>query len=152
MSNRNEHAYNPPEGQEQSALILWAKAQRRILPTLDLLYHVPNEGMRGVVGGVKMQHQGLKKGVPDLCLPVPSGHYHGMYIEMKRRSGSTPTEEQVWWMEALSRQGYCVCWCRGCEEAKKAILDYLKTGEIGYSPTRGRGGEYHAMEAESYGR
>lgn len=136
----------PLEEQEQAALIQWAKAQRGRYPDLDLLYHVPNEGMRGIIGGVKMQHMGLKKGVPDLCLPVPVGAYHGMYIEMKRQKGTTPTDEQVWWLEALSRNGYCVCWCRGWQEAANAILDYLKDGGIAYSPTKGRGGEYHAME------
>lgn len=136
--------YVPREDAEQEALIEWAKAQSGAYPALDLLYHVPNEGNRGVIGGVKMSHQGLKKGVPDLCLPVPSGDYHGMYVEMKRRKGATPTEAQCWWMEALSRNGYCVCWCRGWEEAKTVIMDYLKMGEITYAPMRGRGGMYHA--------
>ena len=136
----------PREDQEQAALIRWAQMQSGKYPDLELLYHVPNEGKRGVIGGVKMQHQGLKKGVPDLCLPVPVGVYHGMYIELKRQSGSVPSAEQVWWMDALSRNGYCVCWARGWEEARQAIMDYLKIGAIEYSPTKGRGGQYHARE------
>lgn len=138
--------YVPREDAEQAALIAWANAQSGAYPALELLYHVPNEGNRGVIGGVKMANLGLKKGVPDLCLPVPSGDYHGMYVELKRRKGATPTAEQCWWMEALSRNGYCVCWCRGWEEAAKAIMDYLKIGGIAYSPTKGRGGAFHAGE------
>lgn len=136
----------PSESAEQTALIAWANMQKGAYPALGLLYHVPNEGNRGVVGGVKANREGLKKGVPDLCLPVAMGQYHGMYIELKRQRGAYPTEEQVWWLEQLSRNGYCVCWCRGFEEARHAIMDYLKIGEIKYSPTRGRGGEYHAGE------
>lgn len=136
----------PREDQEQAALIRWAQMQSGKYPDLELLYHVPNEGKRSVIGGVKMQHQGLKKGVPDLCLPVPVGAYHGMYIELKRQSGSVPSPEQVWWLDALSRNGYCVCWARGWEEARQAIMDYLKIGAIEYSPTKGRGGQYHARE------
>lgn len=134
----------PTEAQEQQTLFRWAALQQGARPELSLLYHVPNEGNRGVIGGVKAQREGLKKGVPDLCLPVSRGGYHGLYIELKRQQGAYPTEEQVWWLEQLSRNGYCVCWCRGWKEAQTVIMDYLKMGEITYSPMRGRGGMYHA--------
>lgn len=138
--------YVPREDAEQAALIAWANAQSGAYPALELLYHVPNEGNRGVIGGVKMANLGLKKGVPDLCLPVPSGDYHGMYVELKRRKGATPTQDQADWLKKLDGQGYCVCWCRGWEAAAKVIMDYLKFGGIAYSPTKGRGGEFHAGE------
>lgn len=136
--------YIPTESAEQQALMQWANAQSAALPALKLLYHVPNEGNRGVIGGVHMQRMGLKKGVPDMCLPVPSGGHHGLYIELKRQKGGTPTEEQVWWMDALTKNGYCVCWARGWHEAANAIIEYIKTGEVTFDPTKGRGGEYHA--------
>ena len=34
--------------------------------------------------GGRLRAEGLKSGVPDLCLPSAHGEYHGLYIEMKR--------------------------------------------------------------------
>lgn len=136
----------PSEGAEQAALMRWAMYQQGKWPEMDMLYHVPNEGKRSRVTGGQMKQQGMKKGVPDLCLPVPRGAWHGLYIEMKKRQDATPTQDQADWLDKLHGQGYCVCWCRGWEEAAQAITDYMKKGAIQYSPTRGRGGRWHARE------
>ena len=71
------------EDLEQAALISWAEAYERIYPELALLYHIPNGGKRDRIVAAKLKAQGVKPGVPDLCLPVPRGKYHGLYIEMK---------------------------------------------------------------------
>lgn len=134
----------PSEEGEQAALMRWTLAMRVKWPALDLLYHIPNGGLRSKATAGKMKAVGQKSGVPDLHLPVPSVHYHGLYIEMKRRRGGTPTQEQVGWMEALSNRGYCVCWCRGWIAAARVLEAYLERGEITYHPTKGRGGNYHA--------
>ena len=70
------------------------------------MYHIPNEGKRTVSNGAALKRQGLKKGVPDICLPVPRAKYHGMYIEMKRIGGK-PTAEQQYYINELAKQGYC---------------------------------------------
>ena len=92
-------------------------------PELSLLFHISNEGRRNP-GRAKAE--GIKAGVPDLCLPVPRGKYHGAYIEMKRRKGSKTTKEQEEWLSALALQGYAVAVCKGWEEAAKFIKKYLE--------------------------
>ena len=58
---------------EQQAVMEWAEYQTGRYPELKLLYHIPNEGKRSVVNGANLKKAGLKKGVPDLCLPVARG-------------------------------------------------------------------------------
>lgn len=134
----------PTEMEEQTALLSWARLAQGKWPELALLYHVPNEGKRSRATGAKLTAAGLKKGVPDLCLPVARGRRHGLYIELKRRKGSRPTAEQVEWLDALAAEGHGVAWCRGWESAAGVLLEYLRTGKITYAPTEGRGGEWHA--------
>lgn len=72
-----------------------------------------------------MRAEGMKKGVPDLCLPVARGGCHGLYIELKRTKGGKVTPEQLEWVDALTRQGYMAAVCRGWEEASDIITEYL---------------------------
>lgn len=95
---------------------------------LKLLYHIPNEGKRSVSYGAALRRQGMKRGVPDLCLPVARGRYHGLYIEMKA-GRNKPTVDQQWWLEALERQGFRAVWCSGWEQAKEEISEYLNLKE-----------------------
>lgn len=70
---------------------------------------------------------GVKKGVPDLCLPVARGGCHGLYIEMKAPNGTTRAE-QDWWLEELRGQGYQAAVCYGWEDAARVIGSYLEVG------------------------
>ena len=138
----------PMESAETSMVVRWALYHEQMWPELAMLYHIPNEGKRTVRTGAQMKREGMKSGVPDLHLAWPMGKFHGLYIEMKRRAGETPTQNQADWLENLHNAGYCVCWCRGADEAVQALVNYLKKGEIEYSPTKGRAGQFHAKEAQ----
>lgn len=115
--------YVPLETEEQQALFRWAAYQTGKYPELALLYHISNEGRRNPR---RAKAEGIKAGVPDLCLPVPRGPYHGAYIEMKRRKGSKTTKEQEDWLRRLHGQGYAVAVCKGWEEAVNFIINYLE--------------------------
>ncbi len=119
------------ETTEQILLFCWAKSCEYVLPCLSLLYHVPNEGKR--TNGNVLKAAGLKKGVPDICLPVPSKGSHGLYIEMKYGKNKA-TKEQERYMELLRQQGYQTQVCYGAAEAKEAILAYLQ--EPGQTPLK----------------
>jgi len=117
----------PDEHQEQVALMKWASLQAVTIPELELLYAVPNGGKRNVVIAMKLRAEGVKPGVPDLCLPVACKGKFGLYIEMKRRNArpSDVSPEQQRWHERLAEQGYAVQVCKGWDEARHTILDYL---------------------------
>ena len=112
------------ESTEQMTLIDWCNINTCIYPELELIYHIPNEGKRSNYQGTKLKREGLKKGVPDLCLPVPRKNYHGLYIEMKYGNGRT-SKEQKEWIKKLNEQGYKAVVCNGFEEARNTIEEYL---------------------------
>ena len=84
-----------------------------------------NGGTRDAVEAKHLKQQGVKSGVPDLCLPVPRGQYHGLYIEMKTESGHT-SDEQEWWGERLQAQGYVWRVCHGWQAAVAVLEWYLQ--------------------------
>ena len=117
----------PTEAQEQAALIRWAQSQRRRWPELELMFHIPNGGSRHRAEAAHLQAQGVKAGVPDLCLPVARGPYHGLYIELKRQKGGRLSIAQTEWLQALQAQGYRAVVCAGWESARDTIVEYLRT-------------------------
>ena len=117
----------PSESVEQQRLFLWARMQSGKYPCLTLMYHIPNEGKRSRATGGRLRAEGLKAGVPDICLPVARGGCHGLYIELKRQHGGRLLPVQAEWMEKL-KQGYQVALCHGWEAASEIILEYLRGG------------------------
>ncbi len=113
------------EYEEQVIIFQFAEASKRKYPELFLLYSTLN-GVKLTIGqAVKAKKSGLKKGVPDLVLPVPAGEFHGLYIELKREKGGVVSPEQRMWLDMLNGCGYKAMVCRGATEAIDAICDYL---------------------------
>lgn len=119
---------NPSESVEQICLFRWAKYLEGKHPVLRLMHHIPNGGQRNKTTAVRLKSEGVKAGVPDICLPVARGGHHGMYIELKTEKGK-PTNNQKEWLAALNDEGYFAVVCHGWDEAAKAIMAYLN-GEI----------------------
>ena len=68
-----------PESEEQICLFQWAQYQSGRYPELELMYHIPNGGSRNKYEAANLKLQGVKAGVPDICLPVARGKFHGLY-------------------------------------------------------------------------
>lgn len=116
----------PMEETEQEVLFRWAALNACAIPELYLLHHIPNGGARSARTGARLKAQGVKPGVPDICLPVARGDKHGLYIELKRRSGGRVSPAQCWWIDELKKQGFAAFVCCGWEEARTTIIDYLR--------------------------
>lgn len=116
----------------QAQVISWAKRQVKVHPGLTRLFHVPNGGQRHAAVAAKLQGQGVKPGVPDLCLPVPRFGCHGLWIEMKTREGRVSPHQNDW-IEFLRSAGYRVEVCRSFDEARDVLLSYLNP-KVPYSP------------------
>ena len=112
------------EAAEQEKLIQWTELVTLRIPEIALLFAVPNGGHRHRAVAAKLKAQGVRAGVPDLCLPVPRGHYHGLFIEMKY-GNNRPSPLQKWWLDQLQRQGYRTVVCWSYDEARVAIESYL---------------------------
>ena len=113
------------EANEQEALFRWAAFVRGRFPEIDLLYHIPNGGSRNRLEAANLKRQGVKAGVPDLCLPVARGGFHGLYIEMKYGKNK-PSKNQKQWLSDLRKQGYAAEVCYGWEQAAEMITKYLE--------------------------
>lgn len=116
----------PTEHEEQVALFAWALRAQVTYPELKLLYAIANAGagaQRGQAG--KMKAEGVKRGVPDTCLPVAKSGYHGVYIEMKAQEGRI-SPEQAEWVSDLTKGGYYAVVAYGFVEARDHLLNYLR--------------------------
>ena len=118
----------PTEAQEQEALFAWARIRSQRIPELALLHHIPNGGSRNPIEALHLKQQGVKPGIPDIFLPCARGPFHGLYIEMKRRKGGRVSVEQQRMILALRAHGYKAEVCRGWEEARDTICEYLREG------------------------
>lgn len=112
------------EAKHQIALISWATktGDKR----LELLFHIPNGGYRRPLEAVLLKASGLKPGIPDLFLPVPSSGKSGLFIELKKRDGTLRHLQQDW-LDRLGANGYAAEVAFGWRHAADIIEKYLGT-------------------------
>jgi hypothetical protein len=114
------------EHQEQCLLIDWYRLQYK-----QYKYHlfsIPNGEYRHIATAVKLKRSGVLAGVSDLFLMIPKNGYHGLWLEMKAKTGSL-SDKQKEFMGAATLMGYQAVVCFGFEEAKEAITKYLQEGK-----------------------
>lgn len=93
-----------------------------------LMFAIPNGGYKTKDVARGQKFQGVKKGVPDMFIPIPRGKFHGLFIELKRLKKYVISEEQEWWIEKLNKQGYLAKFCFGSQDAIRTIENYLALG------------------------
>lgn len=113
-----------PEHDEQVKLIQWARWNEGKHKDLHWLHAIPNGGQRHPAVAAKLQAEGVKPGVFDLCLPVARNGFHGLYIEMKAGKGRV-TDEQKSFEAHLVKSGYQAVVCWSGDAAIEAVSDYL---------------------------
>ena len=108
MQGKKGSKRSTPEHDEQVALFFWAELNKSKVPELELLLAIPNGAYYGGHWSVanKMKEEGVKKGVPDIFLPVPMTYLNegqvvgmkaGLWIEMKAGKNET-SPDQDWWI------------------------------------------------------
>jgi hypothetical protein len=112
------------EADIHKAVVEWADRQAAASPDLALLFHPPNGGSRHIAEATKLKAMGVRKGVPDLLLPVPRADKSGLALELKSPSGRLrPT--QAWWLDQLQGQAWAVAVAWTFSEARHVIQQYL---------------------------
>jgi hypothetical protein len=112
------------EWQEQATVFEWANAMSQKYHDLMLLNGSLN-GVKLTIGqAVKCKRLGMRKGFPDINLPVKRYPYSGLYIELKV-PGGRESKEQRWWGNRLKEQGYMYSVCWGADAAIELIDEYL---------------------------
>ena len=132
MITPDQIAGSGSEHGEQSALFAYAAIQARTHPLWALLFAIPNGGKRDKVTASRLKAEGVKSGVPDICLPVARAGYHSLYIELKRigdkeqdRKPGIASTAQDRWISNLKNQQHCAVVCYGWHEAAAVVEWYL---------------------------
>ena len=110
----------------QCSVIEWAGYARGRWPELGRLFAIPNGGFRDIVSARKLKDEGVRAGVPDLCLPAARGGYFGLWIEMKR-PGGVMRDTQSDWRDYLNGAGYLSVKCDSMDLAIQTLTDYLSS-------------------------
>jgi hypothetical protein len=71
----------------------------------------------------QMISEGVKSGVCDLFLPVRSGEYSGLYIEMKSETGTVSIKQKEF-IAFVREQGFKVVVPRSADKALAEIVSY----------------------------
>lgn len=111
------------ESGHQKALFCWIAQQSNSL--LQKAFAIGNGGKRDKITGARMKAEGVKRGVPDIFLPVARGPFHGLFIEMKTATGDL-SREQKNCIASLRNEGYRVQVCRSWSEASLVMVNYLE--------------------------
>jgi hypothetical protein len=117
------------EDAELIAFFDWVAWQSKRNPILQVIHHVENERKCSIAQGNRRKRKGVKAGIPDIVCPIPSGDFHGLYIEMKTKKGKiSPEQERM--MRLLHGLGHCVRVAYSGKEAISILEAYLKAPRI----------------------
>lgn len=111
------------ESQHQQAYIRWAAMH----PLAKLAFAIPNGGARGRVTAAILKAEGVKAGVPDVFVPVPSGGWHGLYIEFKY-GRNVMSVEQAEFMGRMHSFGYACAVAYDWDLAADFTIRYFAGG------------------------
>jgi hypothetical protein len=109
----------PLEHDEQVAVIKYCDI--RHIP----IFAIPNGSNKSKLQAHNFKVEGLRSGVPDLCVPLMRHGYGSLYIEMKRKKKSTVSIEQKAWIALLNSFGHKAVICYGSDEAIEVIEGYI---------------------------
>ena len=110
---------NPKEAQEQAIFVAWMTKNN------VLHYAIPNGGSRNAIEAMNLKRQGVKSGVPDICVPIQREPYGGLYIELKRKGTYVVSENQRNWIKMLQDNGQRAEICMGADSAIDTVKLYL---------------------------
>lgn len=72
-----------------------------------------------------MKGEGVPAGAADLFLALPSGNFHGLFIEMKTGKGRQSPAQKDFGKRAIM-SGYMYVVCRSPETLVETVNNYLK--------------------------
>lgn len=110
----------------QVSLFTWARipAVQAKYPGIDLLEGSMNGVKLTKAQAGKAKAAGMLRGSHDIKLPVSRGPYIGLSIELKYGKNK-PTEEQLWYGQRLTEEGWRVEYAWSWTDARDIIVQYL---------------------------
>jgi hypothetical protein len=117
-------AAKPTEHEIQREFVAICHKLEPEYPALRLLFAVPNGGYRTQRTAARMKLEGVRSGVPDMCLPVPSGNFAGLWLEFKTSTGAL-SQSQKDFHQLLQDNYHQVAVVRSVPEALQTLKEYL---------------------------
>ncbi len=112
-----------PESELQQACVKYFRMQFRFHALY--LFAIPNGGIRSRLEASIMQGEGVTPGVADLFLALPSGPFHGLFIEIKSPKGRI-SENQAHFFSRQRTVGYQCQFCNSIDGFISIVNDYMK--------------------------
>lgn len=109
------------ETAEVVAFFDWIRLRPKIAP---FVFHVANERKCSIQYGRLLKRMGVKAGVSDVIIAIPSNEFHGLFIEMKHGKNKA-TSAQLEFLANMKEKGYATAICYGATKAIKTLEDYL---------------------------
>ena len=132
-----------PEHDIQAAFIAYANLMALKDERWGYIYHSANGGYRHPKTAAKLKEDGVRAGVPDICVPCAgnvkdpfadtgeqnSFECHALYIEFKAGRNNMTTAQQLF-ANGLIKMGNHHVVCRSAEEAIDLVTDWLSGKEV----------------------
>lgn len=124
----------PLEREEQATYFGWLHYLKHDTVRVgEFAFAIPNgsylagDASRRAIQGAALRRQGVRAGVPDVCLALPVKPWHGLFLEFKRIGAPRPQpgDDQSIWHARLRMMGFYVAVVFGFEQAKAITLEYL---------------------------
>lgn len=124
----NPTTHRPREHDLQVACVRWFRFS---YPKYrELLWAIPNGAVlkKGGHEWGKLKAEGAMAGVADLFLMLPSGEYHGLFIEMKTDKGKQQPSQKDFEQNAIAYD-YAYAMPRSTIEFERVVRNYIEYGE-----------------------
>lgn len=118
------------EHDTQKSFVTWCQWNQAKYPMLALAFAIPNgahlagDARTRAIKMARLKAEGFRPGVPDWCLPYPSGGYNGLFIEFKHGKNKLSVDQENY-IALLERYQHCVKVCYTVDEAISAIEEFL---------------------------
>ncbi|HOD53480.1 MAG TPA: VRR-NUC domain-containing protein [Candidatus Cloacimonadota bacterium] len=121
------------EHEMQSNFFNWAKSMEEHIPELATIFAIPNAGKRSPGAARYYLQEGLKTGLPDVCLPIRreigGKQYGALFIEFKSEHGKL-TNNQQRMQQTLRLYGNMVVTVWSLASAVDVVGNYLASRDM----------------------
>ena len=123
------------EDRLQINCVTWFYLQypKRILMAFPAGFVFGGDATKRAITGKRMKDMGYRKGTPDILIPEPMGHYHGLFIEMKTDTGKLSANQKELIPE-LEKRGYLCSVAHSIEDFMICVKTYFSFEHLTKDP------------------
>lgn len=110
------------ESDEQIKAMEWLRQTHPLIALHTM--HIGNERKASYYMGWLMKQMGVLKGASDLFMAWPNGGYHGLFIEVKSKTGKASPDQKAF-LQRMKEAGYKAEICHGADQVINTMKEYL---------------------------